>query len=230
MFNQLYHTIIIKKKQKSFSNYRPRQQRSQPPDPETSHDEQDSVEKSKLWPCEFSRIMAGTCCTLGLFNISRFAIFSVYFGANFIVQFLILSFIFGIPMLWLQMCLGAKIKSGPIRMWRISPICKGIGIALVVIQAFVALYSAVSIAWVLVYFRDSLLSHNSRIRWQEPYENFRGPRTNGSDKLSEIVADYFNGGVLQRYQLSPGGRISGSALGAVRFQVKYAQRKSCFQG
>lgn len=122
-------------------------------------------------------------------------------------------------MLWLQMCLGAKIKTGPIRMWRISPIAKGIGISLVVIQALVALYSAVSIAWVLVYFRDSFLSHNSRFRWQEPYEIFRGPRTNGSYKLSETVADYFNGVVLQRHQLGPGGRIGGTALGAVRFQV-----------
>lgn len=33
-------------------------------------------------------------------------------------------------MLWLQMCLGSKIGDSPIGMWYISPICKGIGIAL----------------------------------------------------------------------------------------------------
>lgn len=35
-------------------------------------------------------------------------------------------------MLWLQMCLGAKIGGSPIGMWHISPICKGIGIALLI--------------------------------------------------------------------------------------------------
>lgn len=53
-------------------------------------------------------------------------------------------------MLWLQMCLGANIKGGPISMWRVSPICKGIGIALVLVQALMAIYSAISIAWLLV--------------------------------------------------------------------------------
>lgn len=52
--------------------------------------------------------------------------------ANFIVQFLILSFLVGVPMLWLQMTLGATIRVSPIGMWQISPICKGIGIALLV--------------------------------------------------------------------------------------------------
>lgn len=35
-------------------------------------------------------------------------------------------------MLWLQMTLGATIRGSPIGMWHISPICKGIGIALLI--------------------------------------------------------------------------------------------------
>lgn len=117
------------------------------------------------------------------------------------------------------MCLGANLKRGPISMWRVSPICKGIGIALLMIQALVAMYTAVSIGWVLVYFRDSFVSQNSRYRWQEPFELFRGSAGNESTKLVETVADYFNGVVLQRYQLGPGGRAGTNGLGAVRFQV-----------
>lgn len=141
--------------------------------------------------------------------------------ANFIVQFIILSFIFGIPMLWLQMCLGANLKRGPISMWRVSPICKGLGISLLLVQALVAMYTAVSIGWVLVYLRDSFVSQNSRYRWQETFELFRGPAAsnNESTNLVETVADYFNGVVLQRYQLGPGGRAGATGLGAVRFQV-----------
>lgn len=105
-------------------------------------------------------------------------------------------------------------------MWRVSPICKGIGISLLLVQAFVALYSAVSIGWVLVYFRDSFATQTGRYRWQEPFLLFRGYRANESIKLEETVADYFNGVVLQRFQLGPGGRSDNNGIGAVRFQVR----------
>ncbi|XP_058837416.1 sodium-dependent transporter bedraggled isoform X2 [Topomyia yanbarensis] len=171
------------------------------------------------WPHLMSRSMATSFCALGLFNISRFAVFSIHFGANFIVQFLIFTFLFGIPMLWLQMVLGARIKGGPVVMWRISPICKGIGIALLLAQGLVSLYSAISLSWVLVYFRDSFVSRSEKYRWQEIFELYRGPG-NQSFRLSDTVADYFNGVVLQRYQLGPGVRgING--IGAVRFQLAF---------
>lgn len=133
-------------------------------------------------------------------------------------------------MLWLQMSLGARLKGGPISMWRISPICKGVGISLLLVQAFVALYSAVSIGWVLVYFRDSFATQTGRYRWQDPFLLFRGFRANESMKLEETVADYFNGVVLQRLQLGPGGRPDNNGIGAVRFQVrvKVAQRQFFF--
>ncbi|XP_055589821.1 sodium-dependent transporter bedraggled [Uranotaenia lowii] len=171
------------------------------------------------WPHVMSRSLAGCFCTLGLFNISRFAIFSVHFGANFIVQFLIFSFLFGIPMLWLQMVLGARIRGSPINMWRISPICKGIGISLLLAQGFIALYSTISLSWVLVYFRDSFVSRSEKYRWQEIFELYRGSG-NQSFRLSDTVADYFNGVVLQRYQLGPGSRGLGG-IGAVRFQLAF---------
>ncbi|EDS34501.1 sodium/chloride dependent transporter [Culex quinquefasciatus] len=189
-------------------------------DEEDSEPEMDRNGRPKpMWPHVVSRAMATSFCALGLFNISRFAIFSIHFGANFIVQFLIFSFLFGIPMLWLQMVLGARIRGGPVTMWRISPICKGIGIALILTQGIIALYSAISLSWVLVYFRDSFVSRSEKYRWQEIFELYRGPG-NQSFRLSDTVADYFNGVVLQRYQLGPGGRgVTG--IGAVRFQLAF---------
>ncbi|XP_053675277.1 uncharacterized protein LOC128725546 [Anopheles nili] len=207
------------------------------PGPRRSSRRSDGRPKAR-WPHAISRSLATTFCTLGLYNISRFAVFSVHFGANFVVQFLLFSLLFGIPMLWLQMVLGARIRGGPVTMWRISPICKGIGIALLLAQALVALYSAISLAWVLVYFRDAFIMRNEKYRWQEPFEVYRGGgNDNQSFRLPDTVADYFNGVVLQRYHLahqvtpSPGGyggrslptpqatRVSG--IGAIRFQLAF---------
>ncbi|KFB49808.1 hypothetical protein ZHAS_00017827 [Anopheles sinensis] len=190
------------------------------------------------WPHAISRPLATTFCTLGLFNISRFAVFSVHFGANFVVQFLIFSLFFGIPMMWLQMVLGARIRGGPVTMWRVSPICKGIGIALLLAQALITLYSAISLAWVLVYFRDAFITHNEKYRWQERFEAYRGIGQGGNQsyRLPDTVADYFNGVVLQRYHLiyQPGpanptfdtgaGRVlprAISGIGAIRFQLAF---------
>lgn len=78
---------------------------------------------------------------------------AIPFTANFLVQFLILSFTFGIPLLWLQMVLGQKIKGGIVTMYRITPICKGIGVALMISHSIISLYSSVSIAWLLIYLR-----------------------------------------------------------------------------
>lgn len=78
---------------------------------------------------------------------------SLSFPANFLVQFLLLSFMFGIPFLWLQIVLGHKIKGGIVTMFRITPICKGIGISLMISHCIICLYSSVSLGWVLIYLR-----------------------------------------------------------------------------
>lgn len=127
---------------------------------------------------------------------------------------MVLSLLFGAPMLWLQMCLGNHIKRGPISMWRISPICKGIGIALLVVQSVVAIYSTISVSWVLVYLRDSVAKgSDSRYRWQTTLIS-----PSDVNRLAEATADYFNYIVLQRWGMADSVSIA-ARLGVIRFQV-----------
>ncbi|XP_075165850.1 sodium-dependent transporter bedraggled isoform X2 [Haematobia irritans] len=153
------------------------------------------------WPHNYSRTLALISCTLGLFNICRFAVLTINYGPNFLIQFLLLSIIFGVPFFWLQMCLGAKIRAGPVSMWKISPICSGIGIALILVQYFIAVYSSVVIVWLLVYLSDTFI-YQSSYRWAEPI-NFMIPRNFSHiySNLTESVPDYFNINVLQRLQI-----------------------------
>jgi hypothetical protein len=70
------------------------------------------------------------------------------------------------------------------------------------------------------HFSDSFATTTNKYRWQEYFELYRGPYVNNqSARLSDSVADYFNGVVLQRLQLGPAGRAGGANMGAVRFQV-----------
>ncbi|XP_032307066.1 sodium-dependent transporter bedraggled isoform X2 [Drosophila ananassae] len=167
------------------------------------------------WPHAGSRTMALIGCTLGVFNLCRFAVLTINFGGNFLLQFLLLSVVFGIPILWLQMCLGAKIRAGPVSMWKISPICAGVGIALVMVQCFLALYSTVSLAWILVYLRDVFpTASRSNYRWQELAFPYRYDASNFTGNLTQTVAEYFNVVVLQRLHLTKHPDASG-----VRFHV-----------
>ncbi|XP_016839751.3 uncharacterized protein LOC100123368 isoform X2 [Nasonia vitripennis] len=196
-------------------------QRDAERDDERGEDE-DEDENNPLgrWPHALSPALACLGCTLGLFNISRFAILSIQFGANFIVQFLILSLVIGIPLLTLQVCLGQRLAAGAVDMWKISPLFQGVGIALLAAQAFIGIYSIVGVSWMFVYFRDSFITKQDRYRWAEPFALYRedirptnspgaagsgpnGPGNNNSSyKLSETVPDYFNGAVLQRHHLN----------------------------
>ncbi|XP_050447648.1 uncharacterized protein LOC126849656 isoform X2 [Cataglyphis hispanica] len=186
--------------------------------------EDDDEDENPLgkWPHAFSSSLACLGCTLGLFNISRFAILSIQFGANFIVQFLILSFILGIPLLTLQVCLGQRLAAGSVDMWRISPLFQGVGIALLTAQAFIGIYSIVGVSWMFVYFRDSFITKQDKYRWAEPFLLYRDdnrPTHNAttSYKLYETVPDYFSGAVLQRHHLNE----TDPGVVTLKFQVAF---------
>lgn len=172
------------------------------------------------WPHSLSSMLATLGCTLGLFNISRFAILSIHFGATFIVQFLLLTLVIGIPLFTLHTCLGQCLAAGVMDMWRISPIFQGIGVALLVSQALIGIYSIVGVSWMFIYFRDSFITKQDSYRWAEPYDSYReGADTmkNMSWKLEETVPDYFNSIVLQRHNVE----IPESTFGRVKFQVAF---------
>ncbi|KAK2587170.1 hypothetical protein KPH14_002920 [Odynerus spinipes] len=193
-------------------------------DRDADRGEDDDEDENPLgrWPHALSPALACLGCTLGLFNISRFAILSVQFGANFIVQFLILSLVLGIPLLTLQVCLGQRLAAGSVDMWKISPLFQGVGIALLTAQAFIGIYSIVGISWMFVYFRDSFITKQDRYRWAEPFLLYREdskPAHNSSTtyKLYETVPDYFSGAVLQRHHLNE----PDSSVVTLKFQVAF---------
>ncbi|CAH0719913.1 unnamed protein product, partial [Brenthis ino] len=169
-----------------------------------------------VWPHKMSAMLACLSCTVGIFNISRFAIFSVHFGASFIVQFFILSLLIGIPLFTLHLCLGQVLESGPIDMWRISPIFQGVGISLLLIQAVIGIYSIIGLSWIFVYFRDSFITSNDRYKWALPHEyNFDDIiQKNATVKIQETLPQYFHEEVLQR-------NLGTNNFGSIKFQVAF---------
>ncbi|XP_046752240.1 sodium-dependent transporter bedraggled isoform X4 [Diprion similis] len=196
-------------------------QRGADRDDERGEDDDENESPLGRWPHALSPALACLGCTLGLFNISRFAILSIQFGANFIVQFLVLSLVLGIPLFTLQVCLGQRLAAGAVDMWKISPLFQGVGIALLTAQAFIGIYSIVGVSWMFVYFRDSFITKQDRYRWAEPFLLYRDdtkPTHNTTPyKLHETVPDYFSGAVLQRHHLNE----PDNGVVTLKFQVAF---------
>lgn len=93
--------------------------------------------------------------------------------APFIIQFLVLSGCLGIPFFSLQLCLGQQMCAGPLDMWRISPIFRGVGIALLFGHALLGVYTIMPVSWMFTFFRDSFITKLDRYRWAEPFDLYR---------------------------------------------------------
>uniref|UniRef100_A0A5F9DW48 Solute carrier family 6 member 7 n=1 Tax=Oryctolagus cuniculus TaxID=9986 RepID=A0A5F9DW48_RABIT len=79
-------------------------------------------------------------------------------GAFLVPYFLMLA-ICGIPLFFLELALGQFSSLGPLAVWKISPLFKGAGAAMLLIVGLVAIYYNMIIAYVLFYLFASLTSN-----------------------------------------------------------------------
>lgn len=79
-------------------------------------------------------------------------------GAFLVPYFLMLA-ICGIPLFFLELSLGQFSSLGPLAVWKISPLFKGAGAAMLLIVGLVAIYYNMIIAYVLFYLFASLTSN-----------------------------------------------------------------------
>ncbi|XP_013926561.1 PREDICTED: sodium-dependent proline transporter-like, partial [Thamnophis sirtalis] len=104
----------------------------------------------------------GYCVGLG--NVWRFP-YRAYTngGGAFLVPYFIMLAICGIPIFFMELSLGQFSSLGPLAVWKISPLFKGIGMATILIVSLVAIYYNMIIAYVLFYLFASLTNN---LPWQ----------------------------------------------------------------
>lgn len=158
------------------------------------------------WKYKESSILASLGATLGLCNISRFAIAKIQFGETFVLQFLFISLIFGIPLFAFHLSMGQLLNQGCVQMWEISPLFKGIGLALLLAHFLIGVYTTIGISWMLFYLKDSFISDENFYRWAVPYDfykyrnyNFEDLLPKSTSKFNQTAEDYFNKHVYQGY-------------------------------
>lgn len=109
------------------------------------------------WDSKIQYVLAQVGFSVGLGNVWRFPYLCHQNGGGaFMVLYVMLLLIIGVPLFFMELAAGQSIRQGSIGVWKhISPRLAGIGYSSCMVCFFVALYYNVIIAWALFYMGNS---------------------------------------------------------------------------
>ncbi|XP_052042825.1 sodium- and chloride-dependent transporter XTRP3 isoform X3 [Apodemus sylvaticus] len=108
------------------------------------------MEKTRpQWGNPLQFVFACISYAVGLGNVWRFPyLCQMYGGGSFLVPYIIMLIVEGMPLLYLELAVGQRMRQGSIGAWRtISPYLSGVGVASVVVSFFLSMYYNVINAW-----------------------------------------------------------------------------------
>nr|XP_020842986.1 sodium- and chloride-dependent transporter XTRP3 isoform X2 [Phascolarctos cinereus] len=114
------------------------------------------------WGNPLQFVLACISYAVGLGNVWRFPyLCQKYGGGGFLVPYLIMLIVEGMPLLYLELAVGQRMRQGSIGAWNtISPYLRGVGIASVIVSFFLSMYYNVINSWSFWYlfhsFQDPL--------------------------------------------------------------------------
>ncbi|XP_030750013.1 sodium-dependent neutral amino acid transporter B(0)AT3 [Sitophilus oryzae] len=123
-------------------------------------------EERESWDSKLTFLLATVGYAVGLGNVWRFPYLAQKNGGGaFLIPYFIMLAIEGIPIFYLELAIGQRLRKGAIGVWnQVSPFLSGIGISSAVVSFNVALYYNTIIAWCLFYFVQSF---QSKLPWAE---------------------------------------------------------------
>ncbi|XP_046542277.1 sodium- and chloride-dependent glycine transporter 2-like [Haliotis rubra] len=86
-------------------------------------------------------------------------------GATFLIPYLIMMLVLGLPIMFLEMALGQFASEGPITVWKVSPAFHGIGVAMVTILAMITIYYNVLVMYAIYYMFVSFVNLDDTVPW-----------------------------------------------------------------
>lgn len=123
------------------------------------------------WDSKLTFLLATVGYAVGLGNVWRFPYLAQKNGGGaFLIPYFVMLAIEGIPIFYLELAIGQRLRKGAIGVWhQVSPYLGGIGISSAVVSFNVALYYNSIIAWCLFYFAQSF---QAELPWAECPKKF----------------------------------------------------------
>uniref|UniRef100_A0A7N6AHN7 Transporter n=1 Tax=Anabas testudineus TaxID=64144 RepID=A0A7N6AHN7_ANATE len=115
------------------------------------------VEERPKWDNKVQYLLTCIGFAVGLGNVWRFPyLCQIYGGGAFLIPYLIALVFEGLPLLYLELAIGQRLRMGSIGVWNsISPLLGGVGIASMIVSFLVGIFYNTILAWVLWYFFHS---------------------------------------------------------------------------
>ncbi|KAI9531890.1 hypothetical protein NQZ68_037124 [Dissostichus eleginoides] len=126
-----------------------------------SYEDLDRMDKEEddrpKWDNKAQYILTCVGFCIGLGNVWRFPyLCQSHGGGAFLIPYLILMVLEGMPLLLLEFAIGQRLRKGSVGVWRsISPYLTGVGIASMLVSLLVGLYYNTLVAWIIWYLFNS---------------------------------------------------------------------------
>jgi len=124
------------------------------------------AETRETWGSTISFILACIGYAVGLGNIWRFPYLAYKSGGGaFLIPYIIMLVLCGIPLLYMELAVGQYTRRGPIgALGKICPLLKGAGLSTVVMSFLLTTYYNVIMSWALFYLVSSF---SSTLPWEQ---------------------------------------------------------------
>uniref|UniRef100_A0A3P8U9M3 Transporter n=1 Tax=Amphiprion percula TaxID=161767 RepID=A0A3P8U9M3_AMPPE len=163
----------------------------------------DAEAQRPTWSGRFEFILASVGYAVGLGNVWRFPYLCYRSGGGaFIVPYLIMVLLCGIPLLFMEFAIGQYTRLGPVHAFaKICPLLKGVGLATVVISFMFSTYYNVLMSWALFYlfnsFRATLPWTSCNNTWNDVGNCSSGFPGNATH-LQSASQQFFDGRLLEK--------------------------------
>ncbi|CAL9691302.1 unnamed protein product [Knipowitschia caucasica] len=150
--------------------------------------DKEQAEDRPKWDNKAQYILTCVGFCIGIGNVWRFPyLCQSHGGGAFLIPYLILLVIEGMPLLFMEFAIGQRLRKGSIGVWRkINPYLTGIGIASMLVSLLIGLYYNTLMAWILWYLFNSF---QSPLPWSQCPLNIN--KTGYAECQESSTVDYF---------------------------------------
>lgn len=159
------------------------------------------------WGSKVDFILSCVSYAVGIGNVWRFPFLCYQNGGGaFLIPYVLILFLAGLPLFFLEMSFGQFTGTGCLGIWAICPMFKGIGYGMLIICFLVSIYYQVILAYTIFYLFSSLSSvlpwANCGHSWNTDNCTERATDGNSTFNISLLLApkpaseEYFNNHVL----------------------------------
>uniref|UniRef100_A0A8D1TXH2 Transporter n=2 Tax=Sus scrofa TaxID=9823 RepID=A0A8D1TXH2_PIG len=119
-------------------------------------------------------------------------------GGAFLIPYTLFLIIAGMPLFYMELALGQYNREGAATVWKICPLFKGVGYAVILIALYVGFYYNVIIAWSLYYLFSSFTLH---LPWTDCGHAWNSPNCTDPKLLNSSVLG--NHTKYSKYKFTP---------------------------